>query len=140
VQPTKPEIDIFSIHPNKVLAEVTQLRLKLMHPGLMDGWQTYFYTDERNWAKVFSYIYAVFEMPSYLPARMNSYAFGILLKGLVSAYFGLNYFGFIIGESPQGSHGYNFFRTQEGCRIFEPQKAEFFRWGEKGYKPEWALL
>jgi len=139
-QPPKPEIDIFSIHSNKVLAEVTQLRLKLMGPGLMDSWSPYLYTDERDWAKVFSYIYTVFEMPPYLKGRMNSYGFGILLKGLVHALFGLNYFGFIIGEIPEGNHGFNFFRIQGGFRIMEPLNGEFFRWGERGYKPEWVLL
>lgn len=139
-QPLKPKIDIFSIHPNKVRDEVTQLGLKLMTPGLMDAWSPYYYTDERDWAKVFSYIYTVFPMPPYLKGRMDSYDFGILLKGLVSAFFGLNYYGFIMGEIPEGGHGWGFFRTQEGPRILEPLKGEFFRWGERGYKAEWVLL
>lgn len=139
-QPPKPEIDIFSLHPNKVREEVTQLRLKLMGPGLIHGWSPYYFTDEKDWAKVFDYIYAVYKMPPYLAGRMASHDFGILMKGLVSALFGLNYFGFIRGEIPEGAHGWNFFRTQQGHLIFEPLRWESFRWGERGYKPEWALL
>ena len=139
-QSPKPEIDIFSIHPNKVREEITQLGLKLMYPALMDGWQPYYYTDDKGWAEVFDYIYCVFDMPDYIAGRMDCEDFGILLKGLVSALFGLNYFGFTIGQIPQGCHGFNFFKTDSGMMVIEPQTAEFFRWGERDYNPEWALL
>jgi len=136
----KPEIEVLSLHPNKVSQEISGLGLKLMYPSLMDGWQPYYYTSEEGWAEVFYYIYTVFNMPSYIAGRMDCEDFGILLKGLVSALFGLNYFGFTIGQIPQGCHGFNFFRTGGGFMVLEPQSAEFFLWGERDYKPEWALL
>lgn len=139
-QPPKPKIELLSIGGDQVREEVVGLGLKLMYPGLMDGGQPYLYTNDKGWAEVFDYIYCVFDMPSYIASRMDCEDFGILLKGLVSALFGLNYFAFTVGQIPQGCHGFNFFKTENGLMIMEPQLAQFFEWGERGYKPQWALL
>ena len=139
-QPPKPEIELLSLHPNKVREEITRLGLKLMYPHLTDGGQPYYFTDDKGWAEVFDYIYFVFDMPPYIASRMDCEDFGILLKGLVSALFGLNYFAFTVGQIPQGCHGFNFLRSEDRLVEFEPQLARFQEWGELGYKPEWALL
>lgn len=136
----KPEIKLLSMTGRAVQGEISRLGLRLMYPTVMDYSTDYFYTDDEGWAEVFDYIYCVFNMPPYLSARMDCEDFGILLKGLVSALFGLNYFGFTVGQVPQGCHGFDFFKTEDRFLIMEPQLAEFFEWGERGYKPEWALL
>jgi len=139
-QPPKPEITLLSMSSRDVKAEVLDLGLKLMYPQLMDYGQPYVYTNSESWAEAFNYIYCVFNMPPYLAARMDCEDFGILLKGLVSALFGLNYFAFAIGDIPAGRHGFDTFRTEQGLLIIEPQTAEFFGWEERPYEPEWVLL
>jgi len=139
-QPPKPEIELLGVGGGVVQREVTGMGLKLMYPNLLDGWNAYYYTNDEGWAEIFNYIYCVFDMPPYLAQRMDCEDFAFLLKGLVSALFGLNYFAFIIGDSPGGKHAFNLFRTDTGQLLFEPQLGTFFSIGDKGYKPEWALL
>jgi len=139
-QKPKPEIELLSMPSTQVDAEIKALGQRLMYPCLLDFGQNYYYTKAEDWAKVFDYIYFVFDMPSYLVARIDCEDFGILLKGLVSALFGLNYFALAIGNIPQGCHGFNFFRTDAGHLIIEPQSGQFFGWEERGYEPKWALL
>lgn len=139
-QPPKPEIKLLSMPGPAVKEEMKALGVRLMYPVLMDAYLGYHFTDEEGWAEVFEYIYTRFNMPTYLVARMDCEDFAIWLKGLVSVLFGLNYFALTIGQIPQGCHGWNFFKVSDRFMNIEPQKAEFFEWGERGYKPEWALL
>ena len=138
--PLKPDILLLSMPSSQVQTEIETLGQKLMYPCLLDYGQDYYYTDDKGWAEVFNYIYCVFDMPSYIAARVDCEDFGILLKGLVSALFGLNYFALTIGDIPQGCHSFNFLRSQEDHLIIEPQSGEFFGWLERGYTPKYALL
>ena len=139
-QPAKPSITLLPMPSTQVDAEIKALGQALMYPCLLDYGQDYFYTNAEGWAEVFNYIYLVFNMPPYIAGRMDCEDFGVLLKGLVSALFGLNYFALTIGDIPQGCHGFDFFRTDTGHLVIEPQTAEFFPWGERSYEPQWALL
>ena len=137
----KPDIPLLQMPSAEAKAEVEgELQLKLLYPTLMDYFQPYYYTTAEGWAEVFNYIYLVFDMPKYIVARMDCEDFAMLLKGLVSALFGLNYFALVLGDTPMGFHGFNLFRTEDGFLLLEPQTAEFFELGEKGYKPKYALL
>lgn len=136
----KPSVTLLSMSGQDVKRELEELGLKLMYPTLMDYFQPYYYTKREGWAEVFNYIYCVFDMPPYIAGRMDCEDFAILLKGLVSALFGMNYFALTIGDSPRGTHGFDFFRAEDGLLIIEPQTADFFEWGEKGYKPEYTLV
>lgn len=137
--PPLPEIKVFSMTGQEAEAELGALGLKLMYPVLLDASGRYYYSDDEGWAEVFYYIYTVFPMPPYIAFRMDCEDFAILLKGLVSALFGLNYFALTIGNIPQGCHAFNFFRTEDRHLILEPQLAQFFEWGERKYTPKYAL-
>ncbi len=139
-QPPKPEIKLLSMTGAQARKEVLGKGLRLMYPTMMDGPAGYFYTNDEGWAEVFEYIYTRFNMPTYIAGRMDCEDFAIWLKGLVSVLFGLNYFALTVGQIPGGCHGFNFFRTEDRLLIVEPQRAEFFEWGERDYKPEWALI
>jgi len=136
----KPDIQLLSVSSDQALAEMVQLNLKPMYPCLLDAGQPYYYTDDEGWAEVFHYIYLVFKMPPWVAARMDCEDFSILLKGLVSALFGLNYFALTIGDIPVGRHGFGFFRTPSGQLIIEPQTADFFAWGDRYYEPDYYLM
>ncbi len=120
--------------------EIAKLGLKLMYPVMLDTFQDYYYTTAPGWADVFNYIYCGWSMPDFVAARMDCEDFAILLKALVSALFGLNFFGICGGTIPQGGHAFNLFWTDEGPLLLEPQTANFFEIGEHGYKPEYILI
>ena len=79
-------------------------------------------------------------MPSYVSARMDCDDFAMLLKSLVSAFFGLNYFGMVMGQSPIGFHAWNIFRAENGLWQLEPQTGKFFLLWEDNYRPEYVLM
>ena len=49
-------------------------------------------------------------------------------------------FGFVMGQSPNGYHAWNIFRTDDGLLQIEPQTGVCFPMCEKGYKAEYILL
>ena len=136
----KPQIELLYESSENVLQKVNQLGLRMLYPALLDWSMPYYYTKAEDWAEVFDYIYFKFNMPSYLAARMDCEDFAILLKGLVSSFFGLNYFAVVIGTTPAGGHGWNLFMTEAGWLQFEPQTGNFFELGEKDYKPLYILI
>jgi hypothetical protein len=143
--PKKPAIPLLSIPAATVLKEVRALSLPLMYPTLLDWGQAYYYTTMEGWGKVFQYIYFDFPMPSYIVGRMDCEDFALLLKGLVSAFFGLNYFAFVGGKAPCGPHGFNMLRDEGELHLWEPQPGfgiyEPFKIGDAhGYIPQYVLL
>ena len=132
-----PAIPLLQLNPSVVYAEVQAKGLKFLYTGLLDG-ETYHYTTAEGWIEVISYIYP--NMPKYAAGRMDCEDFAILMKGLVSSTFGLNYFALTIGNSPLGWHSFNFYRDEVGLMMLEPQKAEIMAWNEGGYTPEYVLL
>ena len=135
---SKPQVE-------NLVASAVQVRedlagIELMHAALLDDFQPYFYTKAEDWAKVFDYIYFSFKMPDYIRARMDCEDFAVLMKGLVSALFGLNWFGLVMGNTPAGYHAWNLFKAENGIWQLEPQTGEFFLLGEKSYLPQYILI
>lgn len=134
----KPEIELLSTNSATVRQEVADL--KLLYPVLLDDLSDYYYTNAEGWAEVFNYIYFKFKMPSYISGRMDCDDFALLMKGLVSAFFGLSYFGLVMGVSPNGYHAWNIFRAENGLLQLEPQTGHFFPMYDEGYKAEYILV
>lgn len=138
---SKPKIELLKI-PSRIVASeiIDQAKIKLLFPTLLDYFQDYYYTKAEDWAKVFDWIYFKQGLPKYETGRMDCEDFAIWMKGLVSANFGLNYFGVVLGNSPLGYHAWNIFRTDSWLLELEPQTGKFFELGEKGYFAEWILI
>jgi len=136
----KPIIPLLSMPSEQVKQEMDDLGIKLMYPCLLDYFQDYYYTTTEGWGLVRDYIYVDFPMPDYIAARMDCEDFGILLKGLISTLFGLNYQALVVGDSKFGSHGYNMMRNETGLFLLEPQTADFLELGQDNYYPKYALL
>lgn len=134
----KPDIELLTVPSSNVQGEISLAGIRLLYPGLLDS--KYYYTKAEDWAGVFNYIYFKFNMPKYLADRMDCDDFAMLLKGLVTSFFGLNCFGVVFGNTPMGYHGWNVFRTDEGWLQFEPQTGKFFKMNKRGYRPEWLLI
>ncbi len=133
----KPSVAPLYSHAVFISQDLGQMNLTQLY-GFMDS--DYFYVSDEDWAKVLSYIYFDYDMPKYMAEKMDCEDFGILLKALVSSLFGLNAFGFVLGQMPLGFHGWDIFKTQNGWLQLEPQTGEIFPIGDKGYKPQYILL
>ena len=136
----KPRVKPLKVSSLKIKSEIDDMKLRMMYPALLDHYQDYYYLESSQWAEVFNYIYFVYDMPSYLVARFDCDDWAILLKGLVSSFFGLNAFAEVFGKTPMGYHAFNMLRTEDGWLLFEPQTGDIFELGQRGYEPEWTLV
>jgi len=136
----KPKVKPLKVSSLQIKSEIDNMKLRMMYPALLDHYQDYYYLESSQWAEVFNYIYFVFDMPTYVSAKMDCEDFAILLKGLVSSFFGLNAFAVAFGKTPMGYHAFNMLRTEDGWLLFEPQTGDIFELGQKKYEPEWVLI
>lgn len=135
--PPKPDVPLFEMPKHQVDSELRSQNVELLHQ-LMDT--KYRYTSAEGWMEVFDYLYFVFPWPHYTSQFMDCDDFGLLMKALPPALFGLNYIAFALGDIPAGYHGFNIYRDDQGFMVLEPQSLTFFDWGDREYTPEKVLL
>jgi len=118
------------------------LRSLIMAKGMtMPCWVfdgVYFYVSHEDWGAIFADV--LLNMPAYTTQKFDCEDFAILVKARVSERYKLNTVAVIIGDVPQGRHGFNMFLSDKGLFLLEPQTGDVLEIGEKGYKPEWALI
>ncbi len=136
----KPEMDGLWMESGEALRVVEGEGIKLLYSVLLDSGSLYYYVNGEKWAEVMEYIYFKVEKPKYIEARMDCEDFAFWMKGMVSGFFGLNWFGVVFGESPMGYHAWNILMTENGVMYFEPQTGEFFPPDEKGYVAEYIIM
>ena len=142
-KPQKPAVTSLVTSWGVISAELDAMGMNILY-GALDAPDAYYSTDLTGWQLVLDYIYKVYKFPEYDPNRMDCEDFALLLKALVQAEFGLNTIGFTIGTMPQGVHGFNIIRTEQGWRYVEPQPAFGrpvpFTMGERGYDADYILI
>lgn len=124
---TKPDITFYEIDYNTVLAELQAMGLSIMRSGLIDT--QYYYTTLWGIQEAVKYVRKVYPFPSYKAEKTDCDDFAILMKGLLSAEFGINDVGLVFGDSPMGYHAFNIARVEDRRVIIEPQTGEVFELG-----------
>ena len=130
--PTKPAITFYEIDSQTVQNELNDLNISTPL-GLWDALQPYYYTTLWGIKEAVKYCRKVYPFPKYQTAIMDCDDFAILLKGLMSAEFGINDFGIALGMTPMGYHAFNMARVEDRMVFIEPQTGEVFEIGENGY-------
>lgn len=133
----KPDITFYEISSNVVLAELQQMNLIILHGGLLDS--EYYYTTLWGILEAVKYIRKVYPFPKYIAERLDCDDFAMLMKGLLSAEFGINDVGIVFGDTPMGYHAFNVARVEDRRVCIEPQTGEIFEIGGKNYLPEEVL-
>jgi hypothetical protein len=131
----KPDITFYEIDSQKVQDELDALNIATPM-GLWDALQPYYYTTLWGIKEAVKYCRKVYPFPKYRDAVMDCDDFAILMKGLMSAEFGINDFGIALGNTSMGYHAFNIARAEERRVLIEPQTGEVFEIGEKGYQAE----
>ena len=122
--PTKPDITFYEIDSQEVQSEFNTLNIKIPM-GLWDV-PFYYYTTLWGIKEAVSYCRKVYPFPKYQTAIMDCDDFAILLKGLMSAEFGINDFGIALGMTPGGYHAFGLARVEDRYVFVEPQTGEVF--------------
>jgi len=130
--PSKPDITFYVIDSQIVQREYNALNISIPL-GLFDYFQSYYYTTLWGIKEAVKYCRKVYSFPKYQTAIMDCDDFAILMKGLMSAEFGINDFGIALGLTPQGYHAFNTTRVEDRRVFVEPQSGEVFEIGDRGY-------
>jgi len=127
----KPAITFYEIDKDTVQDELTALNITIPL-GLLDA--EYFYTTLWGIKEAVKYIRKVYPFPKYQTSIMDCEDFAILMKGLLSAEFGINACGIALGMTPMGYHAFCLARVEDRWVFAEPQTGEVFEIGDKGYQ------
>lgn len=138
LQSTKPAITFYEIDSSDVVKEINLLGIQIPM-GLWD-YPTYYYTTLWGIKEAVKYCRKVYSFPKYQTAIMDCDDFAILLKGLMSAEFGINAFGIALGNVPGGYHAYNIARVEDRMVFIEPQTGSVFEIGDKGYQCDKIII
>jgi len=130
--PLKPDITFYEITHHLVQKELDDLNINIPL-GLFDAGSPYYYTTLWGIKEAVKYCRKVYPFPKYQTAIMDCDDFAILMKGLMSAEFGVSDFGIALGMTPMGYHAFNIARVEDRRVFIEPQTGEVFEIGEKGY-------
>jgi len=136
---TKPDITFYEIDSQTIQNELTALGITVPL-GLFDALQPYYYTTLWGIQEAVKYCRKVYPFPKYKAAVMDCDDFAILLKGLMSAEFGVNAFGIALGNTPMGYHAFGIARVEDRWVFVEPQTGEIFEIGNKGYSCDRVIL
>jgi hypothetical protein len=129
----KPDITFYEITSGQVQSEFNDLRIATPL-GLWDALQPYYYTTLWGIQEAVKYCRKVYPFPKYKESRTDCDDFAILMKGLISAEFGINDFGIVLGMTSIGYHAFNIARVEDRRVLIEPQTGDVFEIGENGYQ------
>jgi len=134
----KPSITFYEIDWQLVQNELVDLNITIPL-GLWDAGQSYYYTTLWGIKEAIKYCRKIYPFPKYKEAQTDCDDFAVLMKGIISAEFGINDFGIALGMTPEGYHAFNIARA-DGKRVFvEPQTGEVFEIGENGYQCDMVI-
>jgi hypothetical protein len=136
---TKPAITFYEIDARAVKDELDDLGIDVPL-GLWDGDGSYYYTTEWGIREAVKYCRKIYPFPKYEYPRFDCDDFAVLMKGLMSAKFGINACAIALGAVPNGYHAYNICRAEQGWVMIEPQTGEVFEFGGNSYQCDRAIL
>jgi len=129
----KPDITFYEIDSQTVSDELQALNI-VVPLGLFDAGSLYYYTTLWGIKEAVKYCRKVYPFPKYGHPRTDCDDFAILMKGLISAEFGINDFGVALGMTPTGYHAFNIARVEDRRVFVEPQLGDVFEIGDRGYQ------
>ena len=119
----KPDITFYEIGSQTVSNELQSLNIAVPL-GLFDT--DYYYTTLWGIQEAVKYARKVYPFPKYEAEQTDCDDFAILMKGLMSAEFGINAFGVALGNTPLGYHAFGVSRTNDRWVFIEPQTGGVF--------------
>lgn len=136
----QPKFTEYKIHGGELAGKIRNLGLNIPL-GMLDSW--YYYTDLEGWAEVLYNL--VFSSRLYKPDRFDCSNYALKAMNECAERYGLNTFAMVIGDIPQGRHGFNMLYYGDGFMLWEPNagfdwSGQPFEIGEYGYKPDTIII
>lgn len=136
----QPKFTEYKIHGDELAGKIRNLGLKIPL-GMLDSW--YYYTDLEGWAEVLYNL--VFSSRLYKPDRFDCSNYALKAMNECAGRYGLNTLATVIGDIPQGRHGFNMLYYGDGFMLWESNAGfdwagQPFEIGEYGYKPDTIII
>jgi hypothetical protein len=135
----KPDITFYELDARVIKNELDDLGIDVPL-GLWDGGNSYYYTTRWGVEEAVKYCRRIYPFPKYEYPRMDCDDYSVLMKGLMSAEFGINACAISLGYIPQGYHAYNICRAEDRWVMIEPQTGSVFEFGDNSYQCDRAVL
>ncbi len=114
-------------------------RLNELNPKEVYIWDSnYWFVCHEDWGIIITDV--LLNMPKYTVGKFDCENFALLTSARVSEKYHLNTMGIVIGDSPQGRHGWNIFLSEWGLHYLEPQTGEVFSVKDSGYSAEIIIM
>jgi len=135
-----PSFKVYQVSGLLLKAKIEALGLELPL-GMLD-WQ-YYHTDLEGWGKILYDL--AFSSSLYKKDKFDCENYALKAMNLCAERYGLNALALVVGNIPQGRHGFNMFYFGEGFMLWEPNmgfdwSGEPFEIGDYGYQPEQILI
>lgn len=135
-----PKFKEYQITGSMLKYKIEALGLKIPM-GMLD--RQYYHPDLEGWGKVLENL--VFKSSLYQKDRFDCENLALKAMNLCAERYGLNTLAMVIGDIPQGRHGFNMFYTGESFMLWEPNEGfpfsgSAFEIGDFGYVPELVLV
>lgn len=109
--------------------------------GMLD-WQ-YYHTDLEGWNEVLFNL--IFKSNLYKQDKFDCENYALKAMNTCAERYGLNTLAVVIGDIPQGRHGFNILYYGDGFMLWEPNdgfpfSGSLFEIGDYGYQPELVLI
>ena len=134
-----PSFKEYIIDGMSIYSKITSMGYK-MPLGLLDS--TYYYTDLEGWGSILWDL--TFNSNLYKADRFDCENMAFKAMNLCAEKYGLNTLGVVIGNIPQGRHGFNILFHGDGFKLFEPNfdfgYDGLFEIGEHGYIVDWVII
>jgi len=129
------EIDS-SVLKQKIQALGLQIPMRMLD-------EKYYYTDLEGWSKILYDL--VFKSDLYKRDKFDCENYALKAMTICAERYGLNTLVMVIGNIPQGRHGFNILYYGDGFMLWEPNEGfdwsgEPFEIGENGYVPDLVLI
>lgn len=144
---SKPKFNEYTVPANELMGKIQGLGLSVQFGGMLDSY--YYYTDLEGWGEILWDL--VFRSGLYSQDKYDCENYALKAMNECAEKYGLNTMMAVVGQMPQGRHGFNLFyygrgllSNASGFMLFEPNDG--FAWsgafeiGEFGYKPEQVLV
>jgi len=136
---TRPDFTEYKIAGSSLRNKILGLGLKLP-AGMMDSY--YYYTDLEGWGNILYDL--TFKSNLYKTNRFDCENYALKAMNECAERYGLNTMAFVIGDIPQGRHGFNMFFHGDGFMLHEPNAGfgwgGYFEIGDNGYRPELVIV
>ena len=135
-----PSFKEYSISASELRNKLQSLEAKILY-GMLDS--NYYFTDLDGWIKVLYDL--VFKSSLYKIDKFDCENYALKAMNECHERYGLNTLAMVIGDMPQGRHGFNMLYYGDSFLLWEPNEGfpfsgSPFEIGDFGYFPRFVLI